>query len=218
MIEYRREKAAVAAYDGDKRIGECTFTVENDVWNLEHTFVDKAYGGQGIAGKLVEGVCEAAREQGAFVRPVCSYAVHLFEKKPDVYSSVAAYDFYGWRSAPVHPVGEGFKGVRDQKHLYALLKKLWTRETCAPRLRDKWSAENPTLGQCSITAFLAQDIFGGKVRGIVLPDGSSLLQCSRFFRLRPYLRTVRRHRARLRQLRSGKQGRTLCERGEEIKV
>lgn len=172
MIEYRREKAAVAAYDEDKRIGECTFTVENDVWNLEHTFVDKAYGGQGIAGKLVDGVCEAAREEGAFVRPVCSYAVHLFEKKPDIYSSVSAYDFYGWRSSPVHPVGEGFKGVKDQKYLYALLKKLWKRETCAPRLRDKWSAENPTVGQCSITAFLAQDIFGGEVRGIVLPDGS----------------------------------------------
>ena len=172
MIEYRREKAAVAAYDEDKRIGECTFTVENDVWNLEHTFVDKAYGGQGIAGKLVDGVCVAAREEGAFVRPVCSYAVHLFEKKPDIYSSVAAYNFYGWRSAPVHPVVDEFKGVKDQKHLYALLKRLWSRETCAPRLRDKWSDDNPTLGQCSITAFLVQDIFGGEVRGIVLPDGS----------------------------------------------
>ena len=29
----------------------------------------------------------------------------------------------------------------------------------------------PTLGQCSITAFLAQDIFGGKVYGVPLKDG-----------------------------------------------
>ena len=29
-----------------------------------------------------------------------------------------------------------------------------------------------TLGQCSITAFLAQDIFGGKVYGILRPDGN----------------------------------------------
>lgn len=28
-----------------------------------------------------------------------------------------------------------------------------------------------TVGQCSVTAFLAQDIFGGKVYGIPLPEG-----------------------------------------------
>ena len=39
-------------------------------------------------------------------------------------------------------------------------------------MRDDWSVDNPTLGQCSITAFLAQDIFGGEVYGIVLKDGS----------------------------------------------
>ncbi len=34
-----------------------------------------------------------------------------------------------------------------------------------------WTPDNKTLGQCSITAFLAQDIFGGKVYGIPLPEG-----------------------------------------------
>ena len=32
--------------------------------------------------------------------------------------------------------------------------------------------ENKTLGQCSITAFLAQDIFGGKVYGVPRPGGN----------------------------------------------
>ena len=45
-------------------------------------------------------------------------------------------------------------------------------ETCAPRMREKWSKNNMTLGQCSITAFLVQDIFGGKVYGIKRPDGN----------------------------------------------
>ena len=31
---------------------------------------------------------------------------------------------------------------------------------------------NPTLGQCSVTAFLAQDIFGGKVYGIPRDGGN----------------------------------------------
>ena len=39
-------------------------------------------------------------------------------------------------------------------------------------MRSEWSEENKTLGQCSITAFLAQDIFGGKVYGIIRPGGN----------------------------------------------
>lgn len=39
-------------------------------------------------------------------------------------------------------------------------------------LRGEWSVRNPTLGQCSITAFLMQDFFGGKVFGILRPGGN----------------------------------------------
>ena len=38
-------------------------------------------------------------------------------------------------------------------------------------MRGDWTRENPTLGQCSITAFLVQDIFGGQVYGVPLKDG-----------------------------------------------
>ncbi len=34
------------------------------------------------------------------------------------------------------------------------------------------AGQNKTLGQCSITAFLAQDIFGGEVYGILRPGGN----------------------------------------------
>ena len=55
---------------------------------------------------------------------------------------------------------------------YDLLTNIWTAETCAPRLRSDWTPENRTLGQCSITAFLIQDIYGGKVYGIQRGDGN----------------------------------------------
>ena len=55
--------------------------------------------------------------------------------------------------------------------LYEELWPLWTIETCAPRLRPGWTPENRTLGQCSITAFLVQDLLGGKVYGVPLPEG-----------------------------------------------
>ena len=78
-----------------------------------------------------------------------------------------AYGFYGWETAD----------VRDQngftpRDVYDMLKKVWCAETCAPRMRADWRSDNPTLGQCSITAFLVQDLFGGKVFGVPLPDGN----------------------------------------------
>ena len=78
-----------------------------------------------------------------------------------------AYQFYGWEAAH----------VRDSLGLtpcdyYDLLSDSWCAETCAPRMRKGWTPENRTLGQCSITAFLIQDIYGGKVYGVPLGDGN----------------------------------------------
>ncbi len=57
--------------------------------------------------------------------------------------------------------------------LYDVLNDgIWRAETCAPRMRDEWSEENKTWGQCSITAFLVQDIFGGEVYGILRPGNN----------------------------------------------
>jgi hypothetical protein len=39
-------------------------------------------------------------------------------------------------------------------------------------MRANWTKNNKTMGQCSITAFLAQDIFGGKVYGIERSGGN----------------------------------------------
>ena len=77
------------------------------------------------------------------------------------------YKFYGWQEAA--KVKSEFGTALE---LYDALCDIWCAQTCAPRLRDKWSSENKTKGQCSITAFLVQDIFGGKVYGIPLEDGN----------------------------------------------
>jgi hypothetical protein len=82
------------------------------------------------------------------------------------------YKFYGSGSPDVLPIDEKYSAIKNQKHLYDLLSKIWCADTCAPRMRDEWTAENKTLGQCSITAFLVQDIFGGEVRGILRPGGN----------------------------------------------
>ena len=82
------------------------------------------------------------------------------------------YMFYGWEQADVSPASDEYAEISDPRVLYDMLSEIWCADTCAPRLRDRWSKENITLGQCSVTAFLAQDIFGGKVYGILRPDGN----------------------------------------------
>ncbi|MBQ7064667.1 MAG: hypothetical protein IJM90_07245 [Firmicutes bacterium] len=80
-------------------------------------------------------------------------------------------NFYGWEEA-MQVRADGCPGIRTAYDLYDKLLKCWRADTCAPRMRADWSEANPTLGQCSITAFLVQDLLGGRVDGILLPDGS----------------------------------------------
>ena len=77
------------------------------------------------------------------------------------------YRFFGWETADVRDA----RGLTPRDY-YDLLSRVWCIETCAPRLRDGWSDADKTLGQCTITAFLLQDLFGGKVYGVPLPDGN----------------------------------------------
>ena len=84
------------------------------------------------------------------------------------------HKFYGHESAAtVKPLDGAPAWLGSAADLYdALSDGLWRRETCAPRMQDRWTPENKTLGQCSITAFLVQDLFGGEVYGIPREGGN----------------------------------------------
>lgn len=88
------------------------------------------------------------------------------------------YRFYGNKNPklqdirPQREAKESYPGIETPYDLYDALFSVWSRKTCAPRLQEEWSPSDPTLGQCSITAFLVQDIFGGKVYGIRRPAGN----------------------------------------------
>lgn len=75
--------------------------------------------------------------------------------------------FYGCKKAVI----KDKYGLTPRDYYRLFSDGLWTAETCAPRMRKDWTPENRTLGQCSITAFLMQDLFGGRVLGVPLPDG-----------------------------------------------
>ena len=83
------------------------------------------------------------------------------------------YAFYGWdRADRIKAKSDLYPGIETPLDLYDVLSELWCADTCAPRLRDGWTVGNRTLGQCSITAFLVQDIFGGDVYGVPRPGGT----------------------------------------------
>ena len=82
-IVYEEQNLRTAAYDGDKLAGRCTYVVRDGLWEPEHTIVDPAYGGQGIAGKLVQELAAQARERGIKIVPSCSYALRTFEKNAE---------------------------------------------------------------------------------------------------------------------------------------
>ncbi len=80
--------------------------------------------------------------------------------------------YYGKENGSIPAVNHLYPGIETIDDLYRVLKDVWCMETCTPRMRDQWSEENPTLGQCSVTSFLVQDVFGGEVYGIPLNNGN----------------------------------------------
>lgn len=82
-VVHEAENKRSAAYDGERNVGECTYSKSPGIWIIDHTFVDDAYGGKGIAGKLVAEVVERAREKDVKIIPLCPFAKREFDLKSE---------------------------------------------------------------------------------------------------------------------------------------
>lgn len=58
------------------------------------------------------------------------------------------------------------------EELKQLLVESWDKDTCSPGLREEWNEENPSIGQCAITALIVNDYFGGKIMRCMAYNGS----------------------------------------------
>lgn len=79
-FNYEKKQKRIAAYDGSKCVGICTYVDPGSFWIITHTEVNTAYGGQGIARSLVDNLMHQAIEAGIKVKPFCSYAARVFQK------------------------------------------------------------------------------------------------------------------------------------------
>ena len=82
------------------------------------------------------------------------------------------YKFFGHENVGnIKPISKAYPNVKNPLDLYDKMSEIWCDYSCAPRMRKDWSKNNKTVGQCSITSFLIQDIFGGEVYGVPLKEG-----------------------------------------------
>ena len=52
------------------------------------------------------------------------------------------------------------------------LRSAWCRETAHPSYQDKWSQNNPSSGQCLVTALVIQDEYGGDIYSCKVDNNS----------------------------------------------
>ncbi len=89
MTEIKHEKdgqkGAFNLYVDGRKAGSMTYTgAGDDKFIIDHTEVDEAYNGQGLAKKLVFAGAEYARENGKKVIPLCTYAKATFQKNKEI--------------------------------------------------------------------------------------------------------------------------------------
>lgn len=76
-IEFDKNLKRAIAYDDNVLVGECTFEENDNVWNINHTFVNGNYQGQGIAKRLVNEVINNGKKEGKNFVADCSYAAKV---------------------------------------------------------------------------------------------------------------------------------------------
>lgn len=76
-IEFDEEGCRSVALDGDRVIGECDYEDDGEECTIYHTEVDPAYGGRGIAKRLVFKTAEMAERRKKKINPTCSYAAKV---------------------------------------------------------------------------------------------------------------------------------------------
>jgi uncharacterized protein len=85
-IEHRPEGdlGSFVALEGDKEAGELAYRMTGPKeMCLDHTDVEPEFEGKGVGKRLVQAAVDHARTNDIKIRPLCSYAVLLFERNND---------------------------------------------------------------------------------------------------------------------------------------
>ena len=63
--------------------------------------------------------------------------------------------------------------IKTLGELYTVLRNCWSKETAYPSCQSEWVPNDPSYGQCAITAMLVYDMFGGTIHRIKVSGGGT---------------------------------------------
>ena len=66
-----------------------------------------------------------------------------------------------------------FAGIDTLHKLYAVLRQAWKADTAYRSCQSEWVSNDPSYGQCAITAMLVHDMFGGTIHRIRVDGGGT---------------------------------------------
>lgn len=83
--QFDEESSRFVVKDAEgKEAGEVTYSKAGDsVLIIDHTGVDEAHRGQGLAAKLVNKVVEKAKKEDLKIMPLCPFAKKEFDENAD---------------------------------------------------------------------------------------------------------------------------------------
>ena len=81
--------------------------------------------------------------------------------------------FYGEEFGDTKRIKSGNPKIETLNDLYAVLRDCWCKETAYSSCQAEWVQNDPTYGQCAITAMLVYDMFGGTIHRIRVDGGGT---------------------------------------------
>lgn len=81
--------------------------------------------------------------------------------------------YYGEELGSVKRKKLGNSQLETIDDLYNILRDCWCKETAYPSCQTEWVPNDPSYGQCAITAMLVYDMFGGTIHRIRVSGGGT---------------------------------------------
>ena len=81
--------------------------------------------------------------------------------------------YYGEELGSVKRKKLGNSQLETIDNLYNILRECWCKETAYPSCQAEWVPNDPSYGQCAITAMLVYDMFGGTIHRIRVSGGGT---------------------------------------------
>lgn len=81
--------------------------------------------------------------------------------------------YYGEELGGLKRKKPGNAKIQTLDDLYNILRESWCKETAYPLCQSDWVPNDPSYGQCAITAMLVHDMFGGSIHRIRVDGGGT---------------------------------------------